>query len=164
MPQPWNRRRVLQHSGTIGILGLTGCLGGSSTNSWDIDDPVAVASAQQFNSPGCSCCEHYASYLRENITGDLSETVPDDIQAVKQEYGIPEDLQSCHTLVLTDYVVEGHVPVEVIARLLDENPPIDGVVLPGMPSGTPGMGGEKDGSLSIYAIDGDKAGAEYTEV
>nr|WP_233340692.1 DUF411 domain-containing protein [Haloprofundus sp. MHR1] len=164
MPQQWNRRRLLRLSGTIGILGLTGCIGGSSTNSWDIDEPITVASAQQYNSPECSCCAQYASYIRENITGDLSETVPDEIQAVKQEYGIPEDLQSCHTLVLTDYVVEGHVPVEVIVQLLDEDPPIDGIALPGMPPGTPGMGGEKDGSLSIYAIGGDQAGAEYTEV
>ena len=81
MPQQWNRRRMLQLGGTIGILGLTGCLGGSSTNSWDINEPVVVASAQQFSSPGCSCCEQYASYLRENITGELSETVPDDTQA-----------------------------------------------------------------------------------
>lgn len=164
MPQRTSRRRVLEVGATVGMAGLAGCLGGSSANSWDVDEPVAVPSARQFSGPGCSCCEQYASYLRGNITGELSETVPDDVEGVKREYGISEDLRSCHTLVLQDFVVEGHVPAEVIAQLLDEAPSIDGIALPGMPPGTPGMGGEKDGPLRIYAIGGGQTGTEYTRI
>jgi hypothetical protein len=164
MVQQWGRRQTLQAGGAIGMLGLAGCLDASSPDSQTVDEPLSVTAAKQFNSPGCGCCEQYASYLRENITGSLSETVPDDIQAVKQEHGIPEDLQSCHTITLDEYVIEGHIPAEAIAKLLDETPSIDGIALPGMPRGSPGMGGKKDGSFLIYAIGGDQTGTEYTKI
>lgn len=164
MVQQWSRRRTLQAGGAIGILGLAGCLDGSNPNSQAVGEPLSVTSAKQFSSPNCGCCKQYASYLRKNITGSLSETVPDDVQAVKQEHGIPENLRGCHTIVLDEYVIEGHVPAEAIAKLLDETPSIDGIALPGMPRGSPGMGGEKDGPFQIYALGGDQNGATYTEM
>ncbi|WP_244531627.1 DUF411 domain-containing protein [Halogranum amylolyticum] len=102
--------------------------------------------------------------MRDNIDGELAETVPEDIVRVKEKYGVPEDLRSCHTLVLEDYVVEGHVPVQVIGRLLTETPSIDGVALPGMPAGTPGMGGTKQGPWTVYAIGGEQARETYVEL
>lgn len=163
VPQ-WSRRRALRIGGAIGMLGIAGCLGDSSTGEGDLAEPLSVATARQFNSPGCNCCGAYASYLRGNVTGDLTETVPDDIRAVKREHGVPRELQSCHTLVLEGYVVEGHVPAEAIATLLEEEPAIDGIALPGMPSGSPGMGGERNGPFTIYAIGGGRSGAVYAEV
>jgi hypothetical protein len=92
-------------------------------------------------------------YLQEN--GVTVETVMvDDTATIKEEYGVPEDLWSCHTMILGGYYIEGHVPIDVVLRLLDERPPIDGIALPGMPSGSPGMDGEKDGPWVIYAITG----------
>lgn len=92
-------------------------------------------------------------YLQEN--GVTVETVMvDDTATIKEEYGVPEDLWSCHTMILDGYYIEGHVPIDVVLRLLDERPPIDGIALPGMPSGSPGMDGEKDGPWVIYAITG----------
>lgn len=164
MSSQWTRRRTLRLGATLGMVSVTGCLGGSSTDTWDIDEPLPVANAHQFNAPGCSCCEQYASYLRGNLTGDLSETVPADIDAIKREHGIPGEFQSCHTLVLGDYVVEGHVPAGVIATLLEETPAIDGIALPGMPRGSPEMAGEKGGTWTIYVIDGDRSGTEYAVV
>lgn len=61
-------------------------------------------------------------------------------------------MQSCHTTLVSEYFVEGHVPVEAIWKLLEEQPPIDGIALPGMPSGSPGMGGDKEKPLVIYSI------------
>jgi hypothetical protein len=63
----------------------------------------------------------------------------DDLGAVKVRHGIPPDLQTCHTAVVGAYVVEGHVPADLIARLLRERPAIAGLAVPGMPVGSPGM-------------------------
>jgi hypothetical protein len=94
-------------------------------------------------------------YLQEN--GVTVETVMvDDTAAIKEEHYIPEDLWSCHTTIVDGYYIEGHVPIDVVLKLLEEQPAIDGIALPGMPSGSPGMGGEKDGPWVIYAVTGDR--------
>ena len=67
---------------------------------------------------------------------------------------IPE-LQGCHTSFIGDYVVDGHVPVEAINKLLAEHPASKGIALPGMPEGSPGMAGDKAGPFTIYAIGAD---------
>jgi hypothetical protein len=62
-----------------------------------------------------------------------------DLEAVKVEYGIPEDLRSCHTAIVDGYVIEGHIPAEDVERLLAERPDVIGLAVPGMPIGSPGM-------------------------
>ena len=65
-----------------------------------------------------------------------------DIEAVKREHGIPDNVASCHTAMVDGYLLEGHVPADAIDRLLAERPDVDGVAglsVPGMPSGAPGM-------------------------
>jgi hypothetical protein len=62
-----------------------------------------------------------------------------DLRPIKAKYGVPADLESCHTGVVDGYVVEGHVPADVIAKLLQERPKIEGIGVPGMPIGSPGM-------------------------
>ena len=69
-----------------------------------------------------------------------------------EKYGIPDSLQPCHLSLMAGYVVGGHIPIEVIDRLLSEKPQITGISLPGMPPGTPGMPGQKPGPLTIYEI------------
>ena len=61
-------------------------------------------------------------------------------------------MQSCHTSILGKYFIEGHVPIEAINKLVKEKPEIDGIVLPGMPIGTPGMPGVKDEPYVIYQL------------
>ena len=78
----------------------------------------------------------------------------DNFEDVKRDLNIPEELWSCHTTVVSGYYVEGHVPVEVIRKLLREQPEIDGIALPGMPQGSPGMSGTKDEPWVIYSIAG----------
>jgi hypothetical protein len=63
----------------------------------------------------------------------------DDLRPIKARHGIPADLESCHTGLVAGYVVEGHVPADVVDRLLRERPAIAGVAVPGMPIGSPGM-------------------------
>ena len=62
-----------------------------------------------------------------------------DLRPVKAKHGVPDDLASCHTGVIGGYVVEGHVPADVIVKLLEEKPAVDGIAVPGMPIGSPGM-------------------------
>ncbi len=66
--------------------------------------------------------------------------------------GIPIELGSCHTAQIDEYIVEGHVPADVIDQMLSERPDIMGLALPGMPQGSPGMGGEAEGPLEILAF------------
>ena len=63
----------------------------------------------------------------------------DDLAPIKRKLGVPEALQSCHTAVVERYVIEGHVPADVIDRLLRERPAVAGLAVPGMPIGAPGM-------------------------
>ena len=79
-----------------------------------------------------------------------------DMAAMKQSMGVPQEVWSCHTAVIDGYIVEGHVPIDAIEDLLRERPPIDGIALPGMPEGSPGMGGVKAGPLEILAVNGGK--------
>ncbi len=76
----------------------------------------------------------------------------DDITDMKDDLGIPQHMWSCHTSIVGDYFLEGHVPMEAIRKLLDEHPAIDGLALPGMPPGSPGMGGVKSEPFVIYSI------------
>lgn len=76
----------------------------------------------------------------------------EDMTSITDKYLIPENMQSCHTAIIEGYFVEGHIPVEVIEKLLIEKPDIDGIALPGMPSGSPGMSGNMTESLQIYAL------------
>jgi hypothetical protein len=77
---------------------------------------------------------------------------------VKARFGIEPAMQSCHTMEIGGYAVEGHVPLEAIERLLSERPELQGIALPGMPTGSPGMSGPKTEPFEIYGITG--AGAE----
>jgi hypothetical protein len=76
----------------------------------------------------------------------------DDVTDIKDRLRIPQDVRSCHTSMVENYFIEGHVPVDAIWKLLDERPAVDGLALPGMPSGSPGMSGEKTEPFTIYAI------------
>ncbi len=76
----------------------------------------------------------------------------DSVREIKDDLGIPDDMRSCHTSLVGDYYVEGHVPLAAIQKLLEEQPDIDGIAMPGMPQGSPGMSGEKDGTWVIYSI------------
>ena len=66
-----------------------------------------------------------------------------NLGSVKARYEVPSELQSCHTAIVDGYIIEGHVPVAEIHRLITERPDIAGLAVPGMPVGSPGM--EVDG-------------------
>ena len=106
-----------------------------------------------YKNPQCGCCEGYADYLRDNGF-NVKAISTNDLTVMGQKYGIPDDQQPCHISLIGGYVVGGHIPMEVIDRLLAEKPKMAGITLPGMPEGTPGMPGNKPGPLDIYEIGG----------
>ena len=108
----------------------------------------------------CSCCEEYVAYLRQNgFEVDVKTT--NDLEGITLKAGVPEQLEGCHTMFVEGYVVVGHVSADIMSKLLKERPPILGIAIPGMPTGVPGMGGEKTGPVPVYEVSKDKAPTVY---
>lgn len=104
-------------------------------------EPVAVAepaAVEVFKTPTCGCCTKWVTHL-ESHGYAVTTRVLDDLTPVKKKHGIEPRYASCHTAVVNGYVVEGHVPADVIGRFLAEAPDVTGITVPGMPAGSPGM-------------------------
>ena len=104
-----------------------------------------------FKTPSCGCCYGYVLFL-EKEKFEVKQTDMRSLHKIKEKYNIPVEMQSCHTTIMGKYFIEGHVPLEAINKLLKEQPDIDGIALPGMPIGTPGMPGDKDEPYVIYQL------------
>lgn len=119
--------------------------------------------ATMYKSAWCGCCTGHAEYLAEHgYDVEIVELEGEALAAIKQEHAVPHEQQGCHTLVIDGYAIEGHVPVEAIQALLDQRPDIAGITLPGMPAGSPGMGGTKTAPFQILVIGSD--GRVFMEV
>lgn len=124
---------------------------------------AAPTAVMLHRTPQCGCCEEYAAYLREaGFAVTVRET--DDLAGLSRAAGVPEALAGCHLARVEGYVVEGHVPVEAIRRLLAERPPLRAITLPGMPPGSPGMMGTKVGPFTIHAIGRDGGTGIYMTI
>lgn len=140
-------------------LSLTGAAAALVTRS---TPALALPAAQitVYKSPTCGCCKKWVEHLRKN---GFTVAVRDmnDLSEIKASLGVPQALQSCHTAVLGGYVIEGHVPADVIRKLQKERPKIAGLAVPGMPNDAPGMDGagngyqviafDRNGKTSVYA-------------
>ena len=163
-------RRTLLTTGAVAVgVAVAGCIddGSAEPTASALDEPLAVASATQYQGPACACCDEYPPYLDDQLDGDLAVEVFDgqqDLEERKRELGVPRDLWSCHTVVLDGYVFEGHLPTEPIEAFLETEPGSLGIALPGMPAGSPGMGGEKDETWAIYEFSADGDAEVFTEV
>jgi hypothetical protein len=118
--------------------------------------PVAATAATKpqaklYKNPDCGCCAGYARYLRAHGF-EVTEVATADLPQIKKQHGVPEALEGCHTTLIGAYVVEGHVPIGPINKLLAERPRIKGISLPGMPEGSPGMTGRKKEPFTILEI------------
>lgn len=106
--------------------------------------PIALARAAGkpqvtvYKTSTCGCCKLWVAHLTGAGYPVNAEDV-DNLGAVKKKRGVPDALQSCHTALVDGYVVEGHVPADVIDTLLAERPAVVGIAVPGMPIGSPGM-------------------------
>ena len=157
-----SRRRLLWGVGALGLAAVAAACGGDGD---DAEAPVGDGDADadtggdagtgvalaMFASPSCACCGSHAAYLEENgYVVDLQRT--EELDAMRADLGVPEEAAGCHLAQVDGYVVEGHVPVAAIDRLRAEKPDVDGIALPGMPSGSPGMGDDPDATFDIVAF------------
>jgi hypothetical protein len=111
-------------------------------------DPIQ---AVLYKHPQCGCCETYAAYLRRNdFKVDVKPTY--DLAEISRKAGVPAEMEGCHTMFIDGYVIDGHVPVNIVRKLLSEKPAVAGITLPGMPAGSPGMTGKKTEKFTIYAV------------
>ncbi len=114
-------------------------------------DPLATE-ITVYKDPSCGCCAKWVNYLRQNGFTVSAIDVP-NIQELKSRFGVPKVLGSCHTARVEGYVVEGHVPADVIRRMLTERPSFTGIAVPGMPAGSPGMEGPNPDHYDIIGFD-----------
>lgn len=106
-----------------------------------------------YKTPRCGCCAKWVTHMK---AAGFKVTVEDvtEMAAVKRRTGVPYELSSCHTTVVGDYVIEGHVPAPVVRRFLEEAPQVAGIAVPGMPTGSPGMEGPNPRPYDVIAFDG----------
>ncbi len=105
-----------------------------------------------YKDPGCGCCEKWVGIMKtsgfaisvENTTG---------MAAIKRRYGVGDQLASCHTALVGGYIIEGHVPADLIQKLLKEKPRVKGLAVPGMVVGSPGMEGPNAQKYDVVSFD-----------
>lgn len=114
-----------------------------------------------YKNPACGCCSKWIEHVEQHGFAVKTYTTK-DADALKDRLGVPRNMRSCHVGVIGEYLFEGHVPADLIEKFLDEPPDADGLTVPGMVVGSPGMEGHnpqhydvlaftKDGRHSVYA-------------
>lgn len=121
----------------------------------------AAETVEVYKSPYCGCCGHWVEYMKRNGF-EVKVTDVDNVDAARQRLGMPQKYGACHTSKVGGYIVEGHVPVEDVRKLLAEKPQAIGIAVPAMPPGSPGMPSDKpvpydtlliqkDGSSKVFS-------------
>ena len=146
----WTRREALGGASALAAV-LLGCGPAAAGGS-------ARPAITMYRDPNCGCCLKWAEVAK--AAGYTVNVVPrDDVPALKARLGVPSDLHSCHTSRVGPYVVEGHVPLKAVDKLLRDKPRgVIGIALPGMPVGSPGMehpSGYKD---ALHGVAFDRSG------
>jgi hypothetical protein len=121
--------------------------------------PPAPAPVAVYKSATCGCCAKWNDHMKTAGFTVNSTDLP-DVAVVKDKHGVPTNVRSCHTAIVGGYVIEGHVPADVIKKLLRERPAVVGIAVPGMPTGSPGMedpSGKRVDSYNVMSFD--KSGA-----
>lgn len=126
--------RIVATLGAVAVLAA----GSAALRAEKADQPVQAGVMTVYKSPTCGCCGKWIEHMQ--AAGFKVRTVDmDDITEVKQASGVPMKLRTCHTALVDGYVVEGHVPADLVRRMLAEKPKMAGIAVPGMPLGSPGM-------------------------
>lgn len=154
-----NRKKFFALPAAI-ALAVTGILGTYQAATSSV--PVSKADAATlegvpvtlYRVDGCNCCSGYARELEATGADVTVETIAStEMETLKNKYGISADKASCHTMIVDDYVVEGHVPFPALSKLVSEQPDVVGITLPGMPIGTPGMPGRQSEVYMVTTLD-----------
>jgi hypothetical protein len=125
-----------------------------------VSSPSSLPTLTMYKDPNCGCCAKWGEHMRD-AGFTVNEINSSDMATVKREQGVPERLHSCHTAIVGAYIVEGHVPADLVKKVLAERPALRGLSAPGMPQSAPGMdiGNEKyeihsftqQGETALYA-------------
>ena len=128
----------------IAALAVAVALSQAAGSAQQRPKPAAPKSAAKplmmtvYKTPTCGCCSKWVDHMKQNgFTVHVTDL--NDLSAIKTRHGVPSKAQSCHTALVSGYVVEGHVPAETVKRMLREKPAVAGIAVPGMPQGSPGM-------------------------
>ena len=121
---------------TWGLAMAAVCLFLFTAGTVHASDPLPTI--QVYKTPTCGCCTKWIDTLRAAGFKVEASDMP-DLTALKAANGVPTKLSSCHTAIVSGYVVEGHVPAADLKRLLKEKPAVAGLAVPNMPLGSPGM-------------------------
>jgi hypothetical protein len=105
-----------------------------------------------YKDPSCGCCHSWAEIMKQSGF-EVSVRDTQDMAAIKKRYQVGARLVSCHTAVVAGYVVEGHVPADLIQRMVREKPKVRGIAVPGMPVGSPGMEGSPKEAYEVLLFD-----------
>lgn len=151
-----DRRAVLAGAGALLALGAGGyaLVGGA---------PSAEAAGVIYKAPTCGCCGAWAEQMAAAGLR-LAVEHPGDLGAVKDRHAVPYGMSSCHTAVVDGYVVEGHVPIDLVRQLLAERPAVRGLAVPGMPAGAPGMESAGAEAYTVYVLGRDGTATPLTRV
>lgn len=143
------------------MAGIVACSNNKKSQSNSTAETTTVT---MYKNPGCQCCTAWAQHLEANGFEVTEEPTP-KLEAIKMQHDVPNDMGSCHTAIIGDYVVEGHVPVEDIKNLLAEKPDAKGIAVPGMPIGSPGMEtpGRNPEPYKVYLFQPDGAREIYSQ-
>ena len=152
---PYTRRTFIQ----VAAASAAGLLLPSLAEAATADAAITV-----YKTPTCGCCKLWVEHLKKNgfepKTHDLN-----DLSETKDTLGVPDALRSCHTAVIGRYVIEGHVPADLIKKIAADKPAnIRGLAVPGMPAGSPGMEvpGRKD-AYDVFAFTRDGKRTVYAK-
>ena len=99
---------------------------------------IDIQKVISYRSASCGCCKKWINHLRANGL-EVVDNIVEDVSVIKNQYLIPNNLRSCHSAQIANYTIEGHVPIESINKLFREKPNINGIAVPAMPLGSPGM-------------------------
>ena len=127
-----------------GLVALMAACGSAENN--------VVAEVTVYKSPTCGCCKKWVRHLRDNGFKVTTHDVR-DLRPIKAKHGVRPAIAACHTALVNGYVIEGHVPADVIKRLLIEKPRVAGIAVPGMPAGSPGMEGPRKERYHVLTFD-----------
>ena len=152
------RRDWLRHSisGAAALLAVKAV--SSDLFAAEVPKGFAPADITVYKSPTCGCCHMWVKHMEKaGFTLDVKDV--NDVTPIKNQMGVPQKLQSCHTAVFGKYVLEGHVPADLVRKLEKEKPQLLGLAVPGMPSGSPGMEGMGKDPYDVVAFD--KSGKQW---
>ena len=149
----YSRRGLLGLIAAAGGVALAGCNSAPAGPAADKAAEALPAAKKMlvYRDPECGCCTAWAEIAKKAGYDVTVESRP-DMPEIKVRHGVPAELASCHTVIVAGYVVEGHVPIRHIDKLLRDKPrDIVGLAVPGMPRGSPGME-MPDGSVDAFDV------------